>query len=161
MRTKSFRKSFGAELGGSPRHSRRWGPHAGGGQGCIPQLGSLQHCRAPVHDSASGLAKLTDVLNFLKQMQRNLPSVQTPGSQKYLMGCERGQTDFIPGSLTVDGSRNLLLRSRKSACSFLDIYLVSKNTKSHLLFFIEAVYCFSCMLYLAARRGQAVLSSAW
>lgn len=123
-RTKSFPKSFGAELGGSPKHSWGWGPHAGRGRGCIPQLGSLQHRRAPVHDSASGLAKLTDVLNFLKQMQCNLPSVQTRGAQKYFMGCERGRTDFIPGSLTVGGSHDLLLRSRKSVCGFLDVYLV-------------------------------------
>lgn len=92
--------------------------------GLYPQLGSLQHRRAPVHDSASGLAKLTDVLNFLKQMQCNLPSVQTRGAQKYFMGCERGRTDFIPGSLTVGGSHDLLLRSRKSVCGFLDVYLV-------------------------------------
>lgn len=117
-------RGFGAELGGSRRLSRGWGPHAGGGQGGIPQLGTPQHRRAPVRDSASGLAKLTDVLNFLKQMRCNLPSVQTPGSQNYLMGCEWGRTDFIPGIPAVGGSHDLLLRSRKPACGFLDMHLV-------------------------------------
>lgn len=46
------------------------------------------------------------------------------GSQKYLMGCEWDVNDFIPGSLTVGGSPDLLPRSRNSACSFLDVYLV-------------------------------------
>lgn len=105
---KIFLKRFWRRAGGSPSHSQ-----------CIPQLGSLQHRRAPVHDSASGFAKTTDVLNFLKQMQCNLPSVQKPGSQKYVMGCEWGRTDFIPGSLTVGGSQDLLLCSRNLLCSFL------------------------------------------
>lgn len=116
---KIFLKRFWRGDGGSPSHSQCWGPHVGGGQGCIPQLGSLQHCRAPAHDSASGLAKTTDVLNFLTQMRCNSPPVQKPGSQKYVMGCEWGRADFIPGSLTVGGSQDLLLRSRNLLCSFL------------------------------------------
>lgn len=76
---KIFLKRFWRRAGGSPSHSQ-----------CIPQLGSLQHRRAPVHDSASGLAKTTDVLNFLKQMQCNLPSVQKAGLSKICNGMRMG-----------------------------------------------------------------------
>lgn len=85
-----------------------------------PKVRAAGTACSPAHESAPGLTEPPDVLNSLIQTQHNWPSAQALGSQKYLMGCECGWAEFIPGIMTEGGRHSFLLLSRKSASSFLD-----------------------------------------
>lgn len=78
-----------------------------------PEVRAAGTACCPARESAPGLAESPDVLNSPIQTQHNWPSAQALGSQKYLMGCECGWTEFIPGSMTAGGRHGFLLRSRK------------------------------------------------
>lgn len=74
MRTKSVQKGFWQGAGRLSQVLPVPSIRPAGAPGWIPQLGSPQHRGAPAHDSASGPADLTDVLNFLQQTKLGSPS---------------------------------------------------------------------------------------